>query len=88
MKFKTQWNSEEFPKKHEVNTQPSKTVPDQTMSVRTIMDRYAKGLPIAGGMRKPEYYGDTYMPDFKRMDISERQEAFKHIIQKGEEAKQ
>lgn len=30
-------------------TQPSMTVPDQTMSIKTIMDRYAKGLPIADG---------------------------------------
>lgn len=29
-------------------TQPSKTVPDQTMSLRTIMDRYASGMPIGG----------------------------------------
>lgn len=29
-------------------TQPSQTVPDQTMSLRTIMQRYASGLPIGG----------------------------------------
>ena len=29
-------------------TQPSMTVPDQTMSLRTIMDRYASGMPIGG----------------------------------------
>lgn len=29
-------------------SQPSKTVPDQTMSLRTIMNRYASGLPVGG----------------------------------------
>jgi hypothetical protein len=29
-------------------TQPSMTVPDQTMSLRTIMERYATGMPIGG----------------------------------------
>ena len=29
-------------------TQPSQTVPDQTMSLRTIMNRYASGLPVGG----------------------------------------
>lgn len=38
-------------------TQPSQTVPDQTMSIKTIMDRYAKGLPIADGFT-PIYEDD------------------------------
>lgn len=38
-------------------TQPSMTVPDQTMSIKTIMDRYAKGLPIADGFT-PIYEDD------------------------------
>lgn len=29
-------------------TQPSMTVPDQTMSMRTIMDKYARGLDVGG----------------------------------------
>ena len=32
------------------NTQPSQTLPDQTMSIKTIMERYAKGLPIANAL--------------------------------------
>ena len=31
-----------------VFTQPSMTVPDQTMTLRQIMDRYASGLPVGG----------------------------------------
>lgn len=29
-------------------TQPSQTIPDQTMSVKTILERYASGLPLQG----------------------------------------
>lgn len=37
-------------------TQPSLTVPDQTMSMRTMIERYAKGLPIADA--KEEIWDD------------------------------
>jgi hypothetical protein len=37
-------------------TQPSLTVPDQTMSMRTMIERYAKGLPIGDG--KEEIWDD------------------------------
>ncbi len=35
--------------KHKFFTMPSETVPDQTMSIREIMERYAKGLPVGDG---------------------------------------
>ena len=50
-----------------VFTEPSQTVPDQTMSIRTILDRYAKGLPTTG-MKIPIYEDgdiDNYIPDPK-----------------------
>ncbi|QCS36951.1 hypothetical protein [Tortoise microvirus 32] len=72
-KWRTPYNSKEFPKNYEVNTQPSQTIPDQTMSVREIMDRYARGLPISAG-KVPIYDGDEDLPDFKKMDLSEQQE--------------
>ncbi|WNK13144.1 MAG: hypothetical protein [Microvirus sp.] len=48
MKFKTQFNYHEFESRGENNYGVSNTVPDMTMSMRTIMERYAMGLPIAG----------------------------------------
>lgn len=39
-----------------VFTQPSLTVPDQAMSMRTMIERYAKGLPI--GDAKEEIWDD------------------------------
>lgn len=72
-RFKTQYNAEYFPAYYAINSQPSLTIPDQTMTVKQIMDRYAHGLdPI--GQKVPMYYGeDEQMEmDINRMDLSER----------------
>lgn len=45
------------------------TIPSQTMSVRTILDRYARGLPLEG-RRNPQYY-DGEFPDIAGLDLSE-----------------
>jgi hypothetical protein len=45
--FKTWSNSK--PTEGKKFTQPSMTTPDQTMSMRTILERYAKGLPVSDG---------------------------------------
>lgn len=74
MKFRTPYNSRTMPKTREKNTQPSLTVPDQSMSVKEIMDRYARGLPISG-QKVPVYNGDQDdMPDLQRLDLAEIQE--------------
>lgn len=36
---------------------PSQTIPDQTMSIREIMNRYVKGIPIENG-KEPIYMED------------------------------
>lgn len=46
-RFKTWSNSK--PTQGKTFSMPSMTTPDQTMSMRTILDRYAKGLPVADG---------------------------------------
>lgn len=55
----------------EISELPHMTVPDQTMSLRTILDRYARGLPITGTALEPQYYGDDEYPDVTRLDLSE-----------------
>lgn len=39
-------------------TQPSMTVPDQTMSMRTMLERHTKGLPLDGKGRQAIYEDD------------------------------
>ncbi len=73
-KIKTSMNSSEFEKNYEKNSQPSLTVPDQTMSIRTILERHSRGLPISS-LGNPIYNGpDDDLPDFRTLDLAERQE--------------
>lgn len=73
MKIKHSLNAKHFEVKGKVFTQPSMTVPDQSMSIKTILERYARGLPVGG--RLDEYYDeDDIMPDYRTLDLSEIQE--------------
>jgi len=73
MKVRNQYNGKLFPSDGEKNFGPSLTVPDQTMSIKEILDRYARGLPMEG--KVPIYEGeDGDGIDPRRLDLSERQE--------------
>jgi hypothetical protein len=51
--------------------QVSKTVPDQSMTVRELLERNKRGLPLTGEGH-PLYHGDEdYYPNLKTMDLSE-----------------
>lgn len=72
MKFRNNWTNRPQ-STGEVNTQPSQTLPDQTMSIPEILQRYARGLPITKG-KVPIYQGeeDPFKGiDPKRLDLSE-----------------
>lgn len=72
-KIKNSLNSHLFEKKYEKNSLPSMTIPDQTMDIRTILERYSRGLPVGG--RLDEYYDeDDTMPDFRTLDLAEIQD--------------
>ncbi|WNK13133.1 MAG: hypothetical protein [Microvirus sp.] len=82
MKFQTPFNR--TTRYYERITEPSMTVPDQTMSMKEILRRFASGLPI-GGIRVPLYEGEEdYENSFlegidpKTLDISELDELKKH----------
>ena len=73
MKIRNIFNAHEF-NDDEHNTEPSKTVPDQAMSVRELLQRFANGLPLGGG-KDPIYEGeDGDGIDPRRLDLAERQE--------------
>lgn len=56
------------------NEQPSMTIPDQTMSLREILTRYAKGLPI-DGEKVPIWEGEEgFDIDPDKLDLAEREE--------------
>jgi len=67
-------NYGQFEKDHEKEFGPSQTIPDQTMSIRELVRRYASGLPL-GGNREPIYEGEEGDGvDPRRLDLAERQE--------------
>lgn len=72
--IKTYFNS--VPYSGKVFTQPSLTVPDQTLSIREILDRYARGLPLE--VRTPIWDDNAdendVMPDPRTLDLAERQQ--------------
>lgn len=72
--FQTQYSRHEVP--GEKNNLPSRTVPDQTMSLRELIRRYTQGLPI-NGAKVPLYDDDPEnndLPDPKKLDLAEREE--------------
>lgn len=71
--FKTQYNYEEFPDAGEIIKGRSMTIPDQTLSVKELMERYARGLSLSG-VKVPIYEGDEEgMPDLEHLDLADRQ---------------
>ena len=73
-KFKTQWDRK--PSKGEPGGGISMTIPDQAMSVRDIMVRHQRGLPISARTPIYETEEDQYydLPDLSRMELQERME--------------
>lgn len=81
-KVKNSLNATAFPCAKRKFTLPSLTVPDQTMSIREIMDRFARGLPV-DGEKVPMYDEDNDLPNPLELDLAEREElaeAFKAEI--------
>jgi hypothetical protein len=73
MKHRNQYNSKNFQNDGEKNFPPSLTIPDQTLSIKEILERYARGLPMDG--KVPIYEGeDGDGIDPRRLDLSERAE--------------
>ena len=76
------YNHEE--QQYEINKQKSLTIPDQAMSIKDILSRFARGLDVEGF--KPIYDDDDitlddYIPDPKNMDLAERQEYKEYATQ-------
>jgi len=83
MKIKNMLNASEFDKNYEYNNQKSQTIPDQAMSIKEILARYSRGLPVE--QFKPHYdeaeNTDDYFPDPRTMDLAERQEFAEQVRQ-------
>lgn len=69
-KFQTPYNRHLFIEAYEVNELPSMTKPDESFSMRELLDRYVKGLPISGKVYNP----DDDFPDLRKLDLVQIQE--------------
>lgn len=76
MKFRTQYTP--IPDKGETNSLPSLTIPNEAMSIREILVRYARGLPI-NGARVPIYDVENDLPDPRKMDLADWEEMRKQV---------
>lgn len=56
-----------------MNRLPSMTVPNQTLSIQEILIRHTRGLPLDVPVKKPQY-SNVYTPDFRELDLVDRQE--------------
>lgn len=48
---------------------PSLTEPDQTLTLREMLTRYAQGKPLS--KNRLAYHGDEIMPDIRTLDLEE-----------------
>lgn len=75
IRFKHQFPPVPYVSKGEVIDQPSMTLPDQSLSIPEIMERYSRGLNLGANTRTEIYHGeDDEFPDLSRMDLVEREE--------------
>ena len=75
-RIKDMLNAHEFKYKGEYNTQPSLTIPDQTMELSQLIERFTRGLPV--NTFKPVYDETGDLPDPRRMDIADYNELRKN----------
>lgn len=60
-----------------VITDKSQTVPNDTLSLRELLDRHARGLPVTGNTAQPTFTGEPgddnvpYLPNLKGMDLED-----------------
>ena len=85
MKVKNQFSAQLFEKQYETNNEPSLTIPDQTLSIKQILERYASGQSLEG---KTPYYDEEeteeYAPDPRYMDLADREQMEKDYKQEVE----
>jgi len=88
MKVKNMYSSILFEKQYEQNNEPSLTIPDQTLSIKQILERYASGQSLEG---KTAYYDESeseeYYPDPRHMDLAEREQLAEQYKEELQEIK-
>jgi hypothetical protein len=76
MKIKNLLNAQDFEKSYEQSTKPSMTIPDQALTVKEILQRFARGIPLEqhNAIYEDVESPDDFLPDPRTMDLAERQQ--------------
>lgn len=86
MKFRTQHNYKDAPVKGQTKFGLSQTIPDQSLSIRQLHERYVRGQPLSEYERQPLYAEDNELSqldgvDFQSLDLTEIEEINKTAAQ-------
>ena len=65
-KFKTRENAK--PSNPEINSGESQTIPDSSISMREIINRFQRGIPVTRSLRQPVYNENFDYPDNMEFD--------------------
>lgn len=82
-RFSTQYDP--HPVKGEINTKPSLTIPNEAMSIREILVRYSRGLPI--DTKVPMYEEEQLLPNVKHMDLADLQTLRENVAEEIQQKK-
>lgn len=75
-RIRTWLNYKELYFEGEVNSLPSETMPDQVMSIKDMLARHLRGLPVNGASSPGTYYPEElgYVPHPDELDLVDRKE--------------
>lgn len=78
-KVKTWLNRSEFPTVGEINSGVSMTVPDEALTVKEIISRFSRGLPV--GAHIPDFDEENDFPDPRTLDLTELDDYRKQLYE-------
>lgn len=80
---KIQTSANYAPPKGEINTSPSETIPDQAMSLKTLLERHTRGMPLPNNQMN--LFDEDYdLPDMKTLDLVDQDEIMRFNREKIE----
>lgn len=87
MKVRNHWSAADLQPILRKPSKNGKTVPDQVMSIKTILQKYAQGLPLGGSSRVPVYNGeDDDTPEIAAMELTDRMDYIQGVVERAQNA--
>lgn len=74
MQFQTKYNRPST--EGRTFTQPSLAIPDQTLSLKTLVQKYVRGLPISAPTLSGTFTEDEDAVDFSKLDLADQERIY------------